>query len=181
MPAWLGVMLTAAFVLVAVHRTVWRDAPGAPMAVGMAVMSLGMGRIGPMLVRCPWWALVFVLVAVWPVVRPVVAPVLRPALARVPLFGTECAGPVCGGPLAHLLGGVAMVYMCALPIAGAMAGMSEPTDGAATDRDLPAAYPRCQAWAAARPPAWRRPPRAPHSRWSAGHWPVTSCWAPSPR
>jgi Domain of unknown function (DUF5134) len=131
MPAWLGVTLTMAFVLVAVHRTVWRDAPGALMAVGMAVMSLGMAGIGPMLVSGPWWALVFVLVAVWPVVRPMVAPVLRPALARVPLLGTDPAGPVCGGPLAHLLGGVAMVYMCALPIAGAMAGMSEPTDGAA--------------------------------------------------
>ncbi|HEY1973406.1 MAG TPA: DUF5134 domain-containing protein [Pseudonocardia sp.] len=108
MPGWLGAALAAGFALVAVHRTVRRDAPGALMAAGMAVMSLGMAGVGPVLIYGPWWALGFVVVAIWPVVRP--------ALAGVPLIGPERAGPVCGGPLSHLLGGVAMVYMCAMPV-----------------------------------------------------------------
>jgi Domain of unknown function (DUF5134) len=119
MPGWLGVALAAAFTLVCAHRAVWRDAPGALMAAGMAAMSLGMAGIGPMLVRGPWWALVFVVVAVWPLSRPV--------LARVAPLRVDRAGPVCGGPLSHLLGGVAMFYMCAAP----MVGMSGVPDGSA--------------------------------------------------
>ncbi|HEX4360553.1 MAG TPA: DUF5134 domain-containing protein [Pseudonocardia sp.] len=97
MPSWLGVGLAAAFTLVAVHRGVRRDVPGALMAAGMAVMSVGMAGLGPMFVHGPWWAAGFLAVAVWPLVSP------------------RRAGEVCGGPLAHLLGGVAMIYMCALP------------------------------------------------------------------
>jgi hypothetical protein len=95
-PGWLGVGLVAAFGLVAVHRGMRRDMPGAVMAAGMAVMSIGMAGIGPTFVHGPWWAAGFAAVAVWPLVKP-------------PRAG------VCGGPLAHLLGGAAMIYMCALP------------------------------------------------------------------
>jgi hypothetical protein len=128
MPAWLCAALTTAFALVAVHRIVWRDAPGALMAAGMAMMALGMAGIGPMLVVGPWWALVFVLVAVWPMLRPV--------LAKVSPLRPDRAGPVCGGPLAHLLGGAAMVYMCAQPMSGirgmpGMSGTAELGDGSA--------------------------------------------------
>jgi hypothetical protein len=93
---WLGVLLAGAFGLVTVHLGVRRDAPGAAMAAGMAVMSLGMGGIGPDLVHGPWWAAGFAAVGVWPLVRPP-------------------RGGVCGGPLTHLLGGVAMVHLCLLP------------------------------------------------------------------
>lgn len=128
MPAWLGIALAGCFALVAGHRTVRRDAPGALMAGGMAVMSLGMAGDGPMFVRGPWWALSFVVVAVWPpLLRPLAtrlaAQVPDTAMARIPVLGAGRPGPVCGGPLAHLLGGVAMVYMCALPMSG-MPGMS---------------------------------------------------------
>jgi hypothetical protein len=109
MPSWLGVGLAAAFTLVAVHRGVRRDVPGSLMAAGMAVMSAGMGGIGPVVLHGPWWAAGFAAVAVWPLVSP------------------RRAGQVCGGPLAHLLGGVAMIYMCALPSMQAGA-----TPGAAT-------------------------------------------------
>jgi hypothetical protein len=97
MPAWLGVALAASFGLVAVHRGTHRDVPGTLMAAGMAVMSLGMGGVGPDSVHGPWWAVGFAAVAIWP------------------LIVRHRAAPVCGGPLAHVLGGVAMVYMCALP------------------------------------------------------------------
>jgi hypothetical protein len=128
MPTWLGIALAGCFALVAGHRTVRRDAPGALMAGGMAVMSLGMAGDGPMFVRGPWWALFFVVVAVWPpLLRPLAtwlaARVPDAAMARIPVLGAGRPGPVCGGPLAHLLGGVAMVYMCALPMSG-MPGMS---------------------------------------------------------
>jgi hypothetical protein len=93
---WLGALLAGAFGLVTVHLGVRRDAPGAAMAAGMAVMSLGMGGIGPDLVHGPWWAAGFAAVGVWPMVR----------LPR---------GGVCGGPLTHLLGGIAMAYLCLLP------------------------------------------------------------------
>ncbi|HEX4251913.1 MAG TPA: DUF5134 domain-containing protein [Pseudonocardia sp.] len=104
MPSWLGVGLAATFALVAVHRGARRDVPGSLMAAGMAVMSVGMAGIGPMFVHGPWWAAGFLAVAVWPLASP------------------RRAGQVCGGPLAHLLGGVAMIYMCALPAMQAGAG-----------------------------------------------------------
>jgi hypothetical protein len=97
----LGVALAVAFALVGVHRAAQRDVPGALMAGGMAVMSPGMAGIGPMFVNGPWWAAGFAVVAVWPL------------LGRVWRGGR--AGEVCGGPLGHLLGGMAMVYLCALP------------------------------------------------------------------
>jgi Domain of unknown function (DUF5134) len=108
LPAWLGVALAASFGLVAAHRAVLRDLPAALMAAGMAVMSLGMAGVGLGLVHGPWWAAGFASVAVWPLVRGV---------------------PVCGGRLAHLLGGVAMVYMCALPGHQVGAGAGSPAGG----------------------------------------------------
>jgi hypothetical protein len=94
------VALTVAFALVAVHRAVRRDLPGTLMAAGMAAMSPGMAGLGPDVVHGWWWAAAFAVVAVWPVV------------GRVVRGGR--AGEVCGGPLGHLLGGVAMIYLCAL-------------------------------------------------------------------
>lgn len=108
MPAWLGVTLALCFAAVTAHRIVRRDVPGALMAAGMAVMSFGMAGIGPMLVHGLWWGLGFVLVAVWPL--------LHPFAARAPVVARWRPGPVCGGRLAHLLGGAAMVYMCTLPM-----------------------------------------------------------------
>ncbi|WP_084216728.1 DUF5134 domain-containing protein [Pseudonocardia spinosispora] len=102
MPAWLGVALAACFALVAGHRAARKDVPGALMAAGMAVMSFGMAGLGPTMLHGPGWALAFVLVAVWPLLHPLIIR-WRP-------------GRVCGGPLAHLLGGAAMVYMCLLPM-----------------------------------------------------------------
>jgi hypothetical protein len=103
MPGWLGVGLAAAFGLVTVHRGLRRDVPGSVLAAGMAAMSLDLAGIGPTAVHGPWWAAGFAAVAVWPLIRPP-------------------SGGVCGGPLAHLLGGVAMIYMCALPTMRAMGG-----------------------------------------------------------
>jgi hypothetical protein len=102
--SWLGVALAAALGLVTLRCGLRRDVPGAVMAAGMAVMSLGMGGIGPTFVHGPWWAAGFAAVAVWPLVRP-------------PRAGVR------GGRTAHLLGGVAMIYMCALPPMGG----AEPT------------------------------------------------------
>lgn len=99
MPAWLGVALTAAFALVGAHRARHRDVPGALMAAGMAIMSPGMAGLGPDFVSGGWWAAGFAAVAVWPL------------LGR---WRGRPAGEVCGGPVGHLLGGVAMVYLCAL-------------------------------------------------------------------
>jgi hypothetical protein len=99
LPTWLAVALAAALGLVTVHRAVRRDVPGALMSAGMAVMAVDMSRIGPELVHGPWWAAGFAAVALWPLVRRV---------------------PVCGGRRAHLLCGLAMVYMCALPSAHAL-------------------------------------------------------------
>jgi len=106
MPAWLGVALAASFGLVAAHRVVRRDVPGTLMAAGMAVMSLGMAGVVPDSVHGPWWAVAFAAVAIWPLI-------LR-----------HRGAPVCGGPLAHVLGGVAMVYMCALPSMRGTSGTS---------------------------------------------------------
>ena len=129
MPAWWGIGWAGGFALGGGTGTSRRDAPGALMAGGMAVMSLGMAGEGPMFVRGPWWALFFVVVAVWPpLLRPLAtrlaAQVPDTAMARIPVLGAGRPGPVCGGPLAHLLGGVAMVYMCALPMPS-MPGMSD--------------------------------------------------------
>jgi hypothetical protein len=112
MPTWLGVVVAGCFALVATHRTVRRDAAGALMAAGMAVMSVGMGGVGPMFVQGPWWSLGFLGIAIWPLLAT------APPLRRVPIIGAQHAGPVCGGPLSHLLGGVAMVYMCMVPMPG---------------------------------------------------------------
>jgi hypothetical protein len=102
MPGWLGIALAVAFGLVAVQRCVRRDAPGSVMAAGMAAMSLGMTG-GQLLAHGAWWTAGFAGVAVWPLVRP------------------PCEG-VCGGPAAHLLGGVAMIYMFVMPGMGPMGG-----------------------------------------------------------
>ena len=65
------------------------------MAAGMAVMSLGMAGVGPDVVSGPWWAAGFAAVTIWPL---------------VPAF----RGGTGGGQIAHVLGGVAMIYMCAM-------------------------------------------------------------------
>ncbi|WP_037067475.1 DUF5134 domain-containing protein [Pseudonocardia acaciae] len=114
MPGWLGMTLAAAFALVAGHRGVRRDLPGMLMALGMAIMSLAMAEnaawavpagyagpavgaeLGPLTPHGPWWAGAFAALALWPLV----------SRAR--------AGRVCGGPASHLVGGLAMIYMCAL-------------------------------------------------------------------
>jgi hypothetical protein len=127
MPTWLGVVVAVCFALVAGQRTVRRDAVGALMAAGMAVMSLGMGGVGPMFVRGPWWSAGFVLIAIWPLLSTM------PPLSRAPIVGSRHAGPVCGGPLSHLLGGVAMVYMCTVP----MPGMGDHTSMTANASELP--------------------------------------------
>lgn len=102
MPGWLGLMLAGAFVLVAAHRAARRDAPGALMALGMALMAADMakpvgasalGAAGP---HGPWWAAGFAAVALWPLVGR----------------GRVRAGRVCGGPVSHLVAGLAMIYMC---------------------------------------------------------------------
>ena len=115
MPAWLGVALAASFGLVAAHRGIRRDVPGTLMAAGMAVMSLGMGGVGPDAIHGLWWAAAFAAVAIWPLIR------------------RHRAAPVCGGPLAHVLGGAAMVYMCALP---SMRGSSGPAAALAANASV---------------------------------------------
>jgi len=119
-PAWLGVALAASFGVVAAHRVIRRDVPGTLMAAGMAVMSLGMGGVGPALVHGPWWAAAFAAVAIWP------------------LIVRHRAAPVCGGPLAHVLGGIGMVYMCALPSMRATSGTSGTSGSSGTGTALAA-------------------------------------------
>lgn len=100
MPGWLGVALVVAFSLVAGYRAGRRDAPGALMALGMAVMSAAMADFGGVVFGTawpsgPWWAAGFAVLALWPLV-------------------TRRGGRVCGGPAVHLVGGLAMIYMCLL-------------------------------------------------------------------
>lgn len=104
MPGWLGLTLAVGFALVAMHRGVRRDAPGALMALGMAVMAADMAApseaavMGAAAPHGPWWAAGFAVVALWPLVG----------------VGRRRAGRVCGGPVSHLFGGLAMIYMCVL-------------------------------------------------------------------
>jgi hypothetical protein len=104
MPAWLGCTLAGIFVAVALHRVLGRELPAMLMAVGMAVMALEMGGIGPHLVHGPWWAAVFTVLALWP----------ASALIRRPRPQT---GQLVQGHLPHLIGGTAMVYMCVAGLA----------------------------------------------------------------
>jgi hypothetical protein len=97
LPSWLGLALACAFALVAVHRGLRRAVSGSVMAAGMAAMSLGMAGVGPAVVGGLWWAAGFAAVTIWPLV-----PASR--------------GGSGSGRIAHVLGGVAMVYMCAMPI-----------------------------------------------------------------
>jgi hypothetical protein len=100
MPGWLGLTLAVAFALVTAHCGARRDAPGALMALGMAIMAAGMAApaeaagLGAAVPHGPWWAAVFAVVALWP------------------LVGRGRAGQVCGGPVSHLVAGLAMIYMC---------------------------------------------------------------------
>lgn len=99
-PGWLALTLAVAFALVAAHRGARRDVPGALMALGMAIMAVAMAgpaeaaALGPTSPHGPWWAAGFAVVALWPLVR------------------RGRAGRVCGGPVSHLFGGLAMIYMC---------------------------------------------------------------------
>lgn len=126
MPAWLGIALCVMFASVGVHRARHRDACGTLMAAGMAVMALGMGGIGPHLVHGPWWAAGFALVALWPTLC-----LLRPG-GSLPRRGALLHGHV-----PHLLGGVAMVYMC---IAGLAFAPAQPVDPAAVGYQLTAVH-----------------------------------------
>ncbi len=117
MSSWLSLALTALCGVVAVHRGLHREAPASVMAAGMAAMSLDMAATGPTLMHGPWWAAGFAVVAVWPLLRP-------NRRGRVSTVGTQ---------VAHLLCGLAMIYMCALPTMPAMddvtaaAGSAHPT------------------------------------------------------
>lgn len=111
MTSWLGLALAGMCGLAAVRRGLHREAPASVMAAGMAVMSVDMAGLGPTLVHGPWWAAAFLAVAVWPLLR---SPGRRMGSSKV----------------AHLLCGLAMIYMCALP---ALPTMKGPTmDGVAT-------------------------------------------------
>jgi Domain of unknown function (DUF5134) len=101
MTTWIGLGLALVFGLVAVHRGLRRQVPGSVMAAGMALMAPGMAGIGPTLVSGPWWAVGFAAVAVWPLIRP--------------SGGTGGVSGRGGAPIPHLLCGVTMIYMCALP------------------------------------------------------------------
>jgi uncharacterized protein DUF5134 len=100
MPGWLGLLLAGAFALVAGHRGAQRDAPGALMALGMTIMAADMAEparsaaLAAVAPHGPWWAAGFAAIALWP------------------LVGRGRAGQVCGGPVSHLVGGMAMIYMC---------------------------------------------------------------------
>lgn len=104
MPAWLGVTLAGVFAVVTAYRLRRRDAPAALMAAGMAVMSAGMGGIGPHLVHGPWWAAGFGVLALWS----------ASALIRGPRPPT---GALLHDHLPHLVGGAAMIYMCVAGLA----------------------------------------------------------------
>jgi hypothetical protein len=99
MPAWLGCTLAGIFAAVAVYRIRGRELPAMLMATGMAVMAVGMGRIGPHLVHGPWWAATFAALTLWPAF-----PLVRGAGPQT--------GQFLHGHLPHLVGGTAMVYMC---------------------------------------------------------------------
>jgi Domain of unknown function (DUF5134) len=103
MTSWLGLALAGICGLVAVRRGLHREAPASVMAAGMAVMSFAMAGLGPTLVHGPWWAAGFAAVAVWPLLRS---------------WGRRVRSAEVG----HLLCGLAMTYMCALPAMPAMDG-----------------------------------------------------------
>jgi hypothetical protein len=105
MTSWIGLALAGLCGLAAVRRGLHREAPASVMAAGMAVMLLGMAGIGPTLVHGPWWAAGFAAVAVWPLLRP--------------------PGRRMGSSIrAHLLCGLAMISMCALPAMPTMDGVA---------------------------------------------------------
>src|SRR4051794_17285652 len=104
MPPWLGCILAGIFAAVALYRVRRREVPALLMALGMAVMAIGMGGIGPHLVHGPWWAAAFVVVALWP----------ANALIRAP---RPSSGELLHSHLPHLVGGAAMVYMCVAGLA----------------------------------------------------------------
>ena len=104
MPAWLGCTLAGIFAAVALYRVRGRQLPAMLMALGMAVMAVGMGGIGPHLVHGPWWAAAFTVLALWP----------AGTLIRRPRPRT---GQLLHGHLPHLVGGTAMVYMCVAGLA----------------------------------------------------------------
>ncbi|HEY9415654.1 MAG TPA: DUF5134 domain-containing protein [Pseudonocardia sp.] len=99
MPAWLGCALAGVFAAVAVYRLRRREVPATLMALGMAVMAVGMGGIGPHLVHGPWWAAGFGVLALWS----------ASGLLRRP---RPLIGPLLHNHLPHLVGGAAMIYMC---------------------------------------------------------------------
>jgi hypothetical protein len=124
MPAWLGIALCVMFASVGVLRARQRDACGMLMAAGMAVMALGMGGIGPHLVHGPWWAAAFAGIALWPTLC-----LLRPGADR------PRRSALLHGHVPHLVGGVAMVYMC---VAGLAFAPAPPDDPAAVNYQLAA-------------------------------------------
>lgn len=98
MPAWLGCTLAGVFAAVAFYRFRRREVPAMLMALGMAVMAVGMGGVGPHLVHGPWWAAGFAALALWSAGRLIRGP--RPV-----------RGQLLHGHIPHLVGGAAMVYM----------------------------------------------------------------------
>lgn len=104
MPAWLGCTLAGVFAAVALFRFRRRELPAMLMALGMAVMAVGMGGIGPHLVHGPWWAAGFAVLALWS----------ASALIRAP---RPLTGQLLHGHLPHLVGGAAMIYMCVAGLA----------------------------------------------------------------
>lgn len=104
MPVWLGCALAGIFAAVAGYRIRRREPAASLMAIGMAVMALGMGGIGPHLMHGPWWAAGFAVLALWSASDLVRRP--RPL-----------AGQLLHGHLPHLAGGAAMIYMCVAGLA----------------------------------------------------------------
>lgn len=88
-----GAALAAGFVALTGWQLARAEFAVALIAAGMAAMAIGMALPVGHLVRGPWWAAAFTVIAIW---------AWRSASPAAP-----------SAQLHHLVGGVAMVYMCA--------------------------------------------------------------------
>lgn len=109
----LGAGLAAGFVALTAWQLARSEFAVALIAAGMAAMAIGMAFPDGHLVHGPWWAAAFAVIAIW-------------------AWRSSAAAPP-SAQLQHLVGGVAMVYMCAAwP---SPAGLSTPVATAALSTD----------------------------------------------
>lgn len=146
-PAWLGDLLAVAMIVTAVycaarigyariaHRATHRDADALHVLMGIAMAGMltrhltALTPVGGVLHAL--WIAAFAVGAGWFAVRAAA----RRREARRPVRAANAAGHG-SGPVVHLIGAAAMLYMLAATPAGGMAGMGGGAAGTATLPEL---------------------------------------------